>query len=39
MGQSTLREYVDDLQGVGKRGLPRGVAAKVVRKVTTHNMR
>jgi SAM-dependent methyltransferase len=39
MGQSTLREYVDDLQGVGKRGLPRGFTAKVVRRVTTHNMR
>jgi hypothetical protein len=39
MEPSGLHEYVEELAGVGKRGLPRGRAARLLRRVTTHDMR
>ena len=39
MERNEMHDYVEELQGFGTHGIPRGKAAAILRRVTSHGMR
>jgi predicted SAM-dependent methyltransferase len=39
MERNEMHDYVEELQGFGTHGIPRGKAAAILRRVTSHDMR